>query len=397
VRVAEGVYQRIDAKTGRRVPDKFEYTYRNETGRQVWRTASGTTRTDARNERREQLGMVRRSDKQPCELTVGEVARLWLVRGVGSGGRWEASTYRRYEEHVAGLIERSVDPALAAIGDVKLVELTVDRVAIWSEANQRLRAVNTAGHALGHLHQICQYAVRQGWLAENPVTRLERHERPSGPRQRAVVLTGPELGRLLEHAGSLRLLFEFMAYTGLRVGETVGLRWRDVDLAVGVAHVEQQLGRDRAPKRLKTPAGRRDVVLGDTVVSLLHELEEAATHTGPDDLVFCTSAGRGRCPKHVSDAFTASVRRAALTGDGRICLHGLRHRYASMLIGAGIDVVYVARQLGHSDPRITLSTYAHYFAAADHATAAKAAIDRHHHARSLEPAMETAVETETPI
>jgi integrase len=68
-----------------------------------------------------------------------------------------------------------------------------------------------------------------------------------------------------------------------------------------------------------------------------------------------------------------------------------------MLIGAGIDVVYVARQLGHSDPRITLSTYAHYFAAADHATAAKAAIDHHHHSHLVGPAMETVVETDTPI
>jgi hypothetical protein len=54
--------------------------------------------------------------------------------------------------------------------------------------------------------------------------------------------------------------------------------------------------------------------------------------------------------------------------------------------------VYVARQLGHSNPRITLTTHAHYFAAADHAQAARTAIDSHHHAQT----METAVVTDGP-
>ena len=111
--------------------------------------------------------------------------------------------------------------------------------------------------------------------------------------------------------------------------------------------------------------------------------------TGAAELVFCTTTGRGRCPKHVSNAFREAVQQAELTSDDRICLHGLRHRYASLLIAAGIDVVYVARQLGHSNPRITLTTYAHHFAAADHARAARAAIDAHHHAQTMETAVVT--------
>jgi hypothetical protein len=52
---------------------------------------------------------------------------------------------------------------------------------------------------LGHLHQICQYAVRQGWIAENPVIRLERHERPAGPPERQAMylelVTNPAVSR----------------------------------------------------------------------------------------------------------------------------------------------------------------------------------------------------------
>ena len=58
---------------------------------------------------------------------------------------------------MSALIERSVDPTVSPIGDVKLSELSADRVAEWSRAIQRVRAVNTARHVLGHLRQICQY------------------------------------------------------------------------------------------------------------------------------------------------------------------------------------------------------------------------------------------------
>lgn len=74
---------------------------------------------------------------------------------------------------------------------MKPAELTVDRVAAWSRAIQRVRAVNTARHVLGHLRQICQYALRQGWIAENPVSRLERHEKTERATKGAAVLTDP--------------------------------------------------------------------------------------------------------------------------------------------------------------------------------------------------------------
>jgi hypothetical protein len=141
--------------------DKCEYTFLDRFGRQVWRTAKGTTRTDARNERRQHLAGVHRSRGRPCDLTVGEVARLWLERGVGAGGAWEPRTRACYGEVVGGYIERSVDPRLSPLGDVKIAGLTVDRVARWSRANQPTLSVSTATAALGVVRQICRYAERR--------------------------------------------------------------------------------------------------------------------------------------------------------------------------------------------------------------------------------------------
>jgi integrase len=68
--------------------------------------------------------------------------------------------------------------------------------------------------------------LRRGWLAIKPVTR---------------------------HADTFRPLFELLVFAGLRIGEALGLRWCDIDLDGRTLRVEQQLGRDRRPKRLKTP------------------------------------------------------------------------------------------------------------------------------------------------
>ena len=69
------------------------------------------------------------------------------------------------------------------------------------------------------------------------------------------------------------------------------------------------------------------------------------------------------------------MRRSGVRADGRLSLHSLRHGYASLLIAEGLDVVFVSRQLGHADPGVTLSVYAHLFARAKHALAARSALE----------------------
>jgi hypothetical protein len=96
--------------TGQPVAGKYEVTYRDATGRQVWQTASGDTKTDAKNERDE---LVARMHKGECvertNLTVAEVAQLWLERGTGPKGRWSRSTHERYECVVRNHINASAE------------------------------------------------------------------------------------------------------------------------------------------------------------------------------------------------------------------------------------------------------------------------------------------------
>jgi integrase len=124
-------------------------------------------------------------------------------------------------------------------------------------------------------------------------------------------------------------------------------------------------------------------VLAPAVVRLLRTQWLATAQKGPDDFVFTNSVGRPLDYRHVGDAFRRAVWRSAVRADGRLSLHSLRHGYGSLLIADGLDVVFVSRQLGHADPGVTLSVYAHLFARAKHALAARSAIEASYAAMAL--------------
>jgi len=269
---------------------------------------------------------------------------------------------------------RSSNPDLPPIGEAGLQSLTTDDVADWSESIQLVLAPTTAKATLRVLDQILRFAVRRGWSKENPCSGLDPSERPYGRARPVRILEPRELAKLLEHSGRHRLLFEFLAYTGLRVSEALGLRLCDLDLEAGLVRVRQQLSHRRLPKPLKTEAARREVVLAPQLVPTLRQHLLVANHREPDDLVFATASGRGLDYVKIWEAFAAAVRRAGLASEERLSPHCLRHSFASLLIGRGLDVAFVASQLGHTNPTTTLSTYTHLIERADHTERAREAL-----------------------
>jgi integrase len=113
----------------------------------------------------------------------------------------------------------------------------------------------------------------------------------------------------------------------------------------------------------KSKAALRSVRLTPDAVAAMRahkvrqsERELAATHWQKSGLVFTTGIGTALSPRNVGRSFEESIARA---GVPKMRLHDLRHVNASLDLSSGTSVKSVAARLGHSDPSVTLRTYAH--------------------------------------
>jgi integrase len=160
------------------------------------------------------------------------------------------------------------------------------------------------------------------------------------------------------------------AYTGLRVGELRALRWRDVDLLGEVLLVRRNApasapagSKAKAPKSTKA----RSVPIMDSAAVVLARVKDrrdaAGLPTGPDDLVFSTSAGGRIQSGQVRDAFYRGQRAVGLgylreKEDNPITFHDLRHTFGTIAVRV-FDIVEVQAYMGHSDIKTTMR-YVHH-------------------------------------
>ena len=89
--------------------------------------------------------------------------------------------------------------------------------------------------------------------------------------------------------------------------------------------------------------------------------------SGAEDLVFPRWDGNPWPPDRLSSTWAKTVSTLKLP---KVTFHALRHTHASQLIAAGLDVVAVSRRIGHSNPTVTLTVYAHLFGNTDERAAA---------------------------
>ena len=248
-------------------------------------------------------------------------------------------------------LERHLLPAL---GRRRIATVTVDDIAdLIRGLVAQGRAPRTITGALATLGSILRYALRRGYITDNPLPRLEAGERlrPVPSPQRA--LGQEEIARLLAAcAPRYRLLIVTALYTGMRISELARAHLADVNFAAGVIHVRAQLSRaqrDVPAERVapKTAAAIRDIPLVDQLAGLLHEHQRATAFAQPGDYVFAT--GNGTPLGHRNVESRALQRAAAIAGIPAPRFHDLRHTFAShLIIDLRLDVAQVSRILGHA-------------------------------------------------
>jgi integrase len=362
----------VESKRGRTFALRFR-AYGQRRYLTLGTTEEGWDRRRAEEELANVLADVRRGIWRPSEpvrtdadfgseIRFHEFASEWLEAVSHEG--LKANTIAEYRWELCNHL-------LPAFAGHRLAEITIAEVDRYRQAKVREGSLSATSinKTITRLGQILEVAVERELITRNPARGRRRHLKQRA-RQRSWLDRAEQIAALLYAAGELdkearsdrravprRALLATLALAGLRIGEALALRWRDVDLAAGRLRIRDS----------KTEAGVREV---DLIPALREELSlhKAKTPFGDiGDPVFPTAAGREQGQSNirkrvlgraVERANINLVRSGACPLPEGLTPHSLRRTFISLLLATGAEVRYVMQQVGHADPKVTLSIYA---------------------------------------
>lgn len=343
----------------------WKVKYRDAGGRQVketlGRSSDGWNRRKAEAELRARLTDVRRDGLRKLDPVAFErFAREWVATYPAAKG-----LKRSTREGYAAVVENHLIPEF---GRVKLEALDSRKVEDYVAAKRRAGfAPRTVNRHLNLLHQILASAERRALVRANAVSHVDR---PREPRRRWTILTPPEIARVerafdqlvggaegeerawLEQA---RVVFLMVLGTGVRRGELLGLRWRDVQLADpdgATLRVRETvvLGHADTPK---SAAGERTIALGPRLADELFQHRGRTRFEGDDERVFCHPT-RGSVLDHqrYGETLKLALAKAKIERPMRP-FHDGRHSSITNAAAAGLSPAALMARAGHSDFKTT--------------------------------------------
>jgi integrase len=346
------------------------------------------TEEEARDEKREaQVASKKRTWTEPSKQRFGQ-----YLDTHADGLRLAPSTVASYRRNVRVHIKDY------PIANVPLGSLTP---AMLTAHYRRLEATGLRGskgertgrpmsaRSVRYLHSILHSALKAAVPAQIPSNPAALASPPTAKQARAPEMhcwTAEDLGQFLAWSAGhsvFHVLWTVLATTGMRRGEVLGLRWRDVDLdrgritvrrsAVPVrVHGEHGMITEGPPKSGKP----RVVAIDPATVAALKAWKRdrgliQLTFAQPDAIVFGNLEGKHVGPERVTRNFGEAVDRCRKEHPELpvITLHGLRHTHVSVLLSSGVPVKTVSARVGHSTPLVTMSVYAHLLEGDDEAAA----------------------------
>ncbi len=336
------------------------------TGKRQPRTGTFRTRKAAEKEAVAWVGQVDQGMAvRPSKLTVADVCAQWLaVRA--------PDLKPRTMEHYENTLTAHVGTYIGQTPVQRVQPVTID--ALYAN----LRDAGQSEHAIHRCHQRLQqvfdYAVKRRIVAVNPMHAIDA---PTLRYKAATVLSAPQIRRFLTIGATngYAPFWLLVVQTGLRRGEALGVRWQDIDLDTGKLRVRQCIEAVNGKPHIQTPksqAALRTITLFPESVAALRAHRTAqlkarltALAWEDNDLVFCTESGRPIAPTHVLRALRMIRAKANETAQGDadrlpdFTIHDLRHTHATHLLAERWPIPTVSRRLGHANPGITMTTYAH--------------------------------------
>jgi integrase len=356
-----------------RSPGAFELRYSLGTDQATGRRGIATvtvrgSRKDAEKELRRLLRAVDTGEHAaPTRITVREWLSTWLT---AVGEEVAPKTHERYGEIVSNFLA----PALGKMRLSKLGPVHIQEAynALATGGRRDGKEGGLAPQTRRHIHRILSAAlgraVEHQLIARNPCKAFKKRL-PKVERREMKTLTAEQAQRLLDEIRYRRVYWPVIIAlaTGMRRGEILALRWRNVSLNSGIIRIVESLEETRAGLRFKAPKTdrSRSVVLPSFAVEELRrlkceqaeELLKLGVRQDGDTLLCARADGSPMPPRSLSHEF-AKVANLVMDNP-RVRFHDLRHSHATQLLLAGVHPKVAQERLGHSSISTTLDLYSH--------------------------------------
>lgn len=290
---------------------------------------------------------------------------VWLSLYINNGDR-KQTTVAYYENMLKPITQYFQGCMLQEITSFQIQHYLLNCRSEHQKKNQTTISVKYLRHHYGVLRNLFRYAYKHGVIDKNP---MEQVEPPRQSHKPVDALTQEQtlavLQKLSTYPLDFRCLFYLLLTTGLRRGECLGLKWRDIDDTQNVLRVSRAVA--YSPKTglivgtPKTGNGFRTIPLMPKVKSLLQALKQQTQTAYPSTLLddaFLFPGTNGLFTPRNPDAITRRVKRFMKShGLPDLSPHDLRHSCATLLLMNGADIKSVQRILGHADASTTLNFY----------------------------------------
>lgn len=332
-------------------------------GKRHRKTVTGKTRAEAVKHLRAAQDAVATSGVAADDhVTVTSYLEQWVAGPLTMkvrSGRIKDSTAEGYETNLRAYV-------IPYIGNVKLAKLTVEHVEHMLMAlGEAGFSANTQRLARTSLSMALQTAVARGKLPNNVARLTEAPEVRASNAKR--IMSAAHLDIVLEaiKQDRLRGLWWFIACTGCRKGEALGLLWSNIDLDRGTVTIEGTLKRTRRQlvrDTTKTTRSTRTLKLPPPLLREMraHRARQAEEKLAAEgywggDYVFTTEVGT---PIDVRNALRSWKQVLDRSGVGHYTIHNLRHSLATRMRELGVPLEDIADWFGHSNVSITKQFYA---------------------------------------
>lgn len=292
------------------------------------------------------------------KTTVGAFIQKWLE----TERKFECEATTHYNNTL--YLKNHIIPR---IGDLQLQKLDAQKCQDFvNDMHEEGYARNSIDRVVTMIKIAFDRAVVYKVLKENYMRKVKL---PKMIKKEMSVWSSEQLNTFLQFTKNKRhyCAYALALFTGMRQGEILGLRWKDIDFKKKIISINQTVVRygTEIKQGAKTKSGVRTISIPNQLIEILLEQQkksddlkkELGTDFSDKDLVIFNLRNGGVVfPVNLSNSYRRDVKASGLP---HIPFHGMRHTHATMLIKKNVNVKLISERLGHSKIGITLDTYSH--------------------------------------